>query len=102
MEPLLLKDDEIINKLDLLNKDSKNAWRVTGNVLSKEFLFDDFNLAFRFMTLCAAEAELMNHHPQWCNNYNSVLVNLTTHAKNGITHLDFELAQIMDMLALTV
>lgn len=102
MEPLLLKDDEITNKLDLLNKDSQNGWRVVENVLSKEFLFDNFNLAFRFMMLCAAEAEQMNHHPEWCNNYDSVLVNLTTHSKKGITHLDFELAHIMDMLALNV
>ena len=41
----------------------------------------------------------MNHHPEWTNTWNRVLVKLTTFNKGGLTDLDVRLAKRMDKLA---
>ena len=43
--------------------------------------------------------EKLNHHPEWLNVYNVVDVTLTTHACDGLSRLDLELARRMDKLA---
>ncbi len=40
-------------------------------------------------------AERSNHHPEWCNVYNKVVIDLTTHEAGG-TRRDFELAKKID------
>lgn len=74
-------------------------WKVENQKLHREFLFKDFVAAFGFMTQVAETAEEMNHHPEWKNVYNRVLVELTTHDAGGITHRDFELAKEMNRIA---
>ena len=51
------------------------------------------------MKQVAIEAEKLNHHPNWSNEYNVVIINLSTHdAANIITNKDRELAQAIDGL----
>lgn len=69
------------------------------DAIQKTFLFTDFNAAFGFMTQVALLAEKMDHHPEWSNVYNRVVVLLTTHDANGVTELDVRLAQFMDRAA---
>jgi len=69
------------------------------DAIQKTFLFADFNAAFGFMTQVALLAEKMDHHPEWSNVYNRVVVVLTTHDANGVTDLDVRLAQFMDRAA---
>jgi len=46
-----------------------------------------------FMVFVAFEAEEMNHHPEWTNVYNRVMVRLNTHDAGGkVTAKDVELA----------
>ncbi len=68
-------------------------------VLHREYRFPDFVAAFGFMTSAALAAESINHHPEWKNVYNRVVVDLTTHDAGGITEKDLELARRMDALA---
>ena len=51
------------------------------------------------MTRAALAAEKMNHHPEWTNVYNVVDVTLTTHACDGLSRLDIDLAGRLDKLA---
>jgi 4a-hydroxytetrahydrobiopterin dehydratase len=74
-------------------------WSLVDGKLHREFRFPDFVQAFGFMTRAALVAEAMDHHPEWCNVYGRVVVDLTTHASGGITALDTELARRMDALA---
>jgi 4a-hydroxytetrahydrobiopterin dehydratase len=51
------------------------------------------------MSRAALVAEKMNHHPEWTNVYNVVDVTLTTHACDGLSQLDIDLARRLDRLA---
>ena len=74
-------------------------WTRVGDKLHREFRFKDFVDAFGFMCQCALIAERSDHHPEWCNVYNRVVVDLTTHDAKGISKRDFALAEAMDALA---
>ncbi len=82
-----------------LNAAADSPWLICEGKLHKEFCFEDFVAAFGFMTRVALVAEAMDHHPEWCNVYNRVRVDLSTHDAGGITHMDFGLAARMDTLA---
>jgi 4a-hydroxytetrahydrobiopterin dehydratase len=92
--PKPLESAEIADRLKGLP-----GWVVTNGKLHRDFTFKDFVDAFRFMTGAAFEAERLQHHPEWSNVYNRVTVNLVTHDAQGITALDFDLAQRMQQLA---
>ena len=74
------------------------GWTVVGGKLHKEFQFDDFNQAFGFMTRAAMHIEKINHHPEWFNVYNKLVVDLTTHDAGGITENDIKLAKTLNSL----
>lgn len=87
-------------KEQLLNFLSKNQlWSIEENKLHREFVFNDFVMAFGFMSQAALIAERANHHPEWSNIYKKVVVNLTTHEAGGISNKDFILAEEMDKIA---
>jgi 4a-hydroxytetrahydrobiopterin dehydratase len=75
------------------------GWTIENEKLRRDFKFANFVDAFGFMASAAIEAEKMNHHPEWFNVYNKVIVDLTTHDAGGITELDFALARKMNRLA---
>ena len=75
------------------------AWTLKEGKLHRELRFADFSEAFGFMTRVALAAEQLNHHPEWSNVWNRVVINLTTHDCGGLSNLDLELAQRIDALA---
>jgi 4a-hydroxytetrahydrobiopterin dehydratase len=68
------------------------GWSVTNGKLHRAFECKDFVSAFGNMTRVALVAEAMNHHPEWFNVWNKVVIDLNTHSVKGISNLDFELA----------
>ena len=74
-------------------------WKEADNKLSRTFNFKDFVEAFGFMSRVAIIAEKMNHHPNWSNVYNQVIIELNTHdAGNIVTEKDRKLASAIDEL----
>lgn len=74
-------------------------WKEEDNRLKKTFEFKDFQEAFAFMTRVAFLCEAHNHHPNWSNVYNKVVIELTTHdAGNKITEKDRKLAEAIDQI----
>jgi 4a-hydroxytetrahydrobiopterin dehydratase len=69
------------------------GWSVANGKLHKEFACKDFVTAFGNMTRVALVAEAMNHHPEWFNVWNKVVVDLNTHSVKGISDYDFVLAE---------
>ena len=69
------------------------------DAIKKEIKFTDFNEAFGFMTRVALKADKMDHHPEWFNVYNKVVVTLSTHEYNGLSHRDITLASFIDKVS---
>ena len=68
------------------------GWTLQGGQLHRAFECKDFVAAFGNMTRVALVAEAMNHHPEWFNVWNRVVIDLNTHSVGGISELDFKLA----------
>ncbi len=88
MERRRLDTAEISAALGVLS-----GWTVREGKLHREFRFPDFIEAFGFMTRVALAAQEMDHHPDWSNVYNRVVIDLVTHDLGGISTLDVELAR---------
>jgi 4a-hydroxytetrahydrobiopterin dehydratase len=92
--PEKLGKDEVRDAVEKLS-----GWSLENDKLHREFRFQDFNEAFGFMARVALIAESMQHHPEWFNVWNRVVVDLSTHDAGGVTSLDVELAQKMNDIA---
>ena len=68
------------------------GWAVVDGKLHREFEFANFREAFSFMTAVALLAEKMDHHPDWSNAWNKVVIDIVSHAAGGITDQCVELA----------
>ncbi len=76
------------------------GWSERAGKLHREYRFPDFAQAFGFMAAVATAAEAMNHHPDWSNVYDRVVIDLVTHdAGPALTELDLSLAARMEDLA---
>lgn len=74
----------------------RKDWALVNGKLHREFACKDFVDAFGKMTSVALVAESMNHHPEWFNVWNKVVIDLNTHDVQGISELDFKLAEKID------
>jgi 4a-hydroxytetrahydrobiopterin dehydratase len=92
--PSKLADAEVTQRLAALP-----GWTLKEGKLHRELTFPDFTQAFAFMTDVAREADALDHHPEWFNVYNRVVIDLATHDAAGITTLDFDLARRAEELA---
>lgn len=86
------------SELDMALQELK-SWSLEQGKLHRQFQFPSFVKAFGFMTSVALVAETMGHHPEWCNVYNQISVDLITHDAGGITMNDIHLAHKMNELA---
>ena len=68
------------------------GWTLQGGKLHRAFECKDFVAAFGNMTRVALVAKAMNHHPEWFNVWNKVVIDLNTHSVGGVSDLDFKLA----------
>jgi 4a-hydroxytetrahydrobiopterin dehydratase len=85
--PKKLSDGEITARMGQIP-----GWTLAGGKLHRAFECKDFVSAFGNMTRVALVAESMNHHPEWFNVWNKVVIDLNTHSVAGISELDFKLA----------
>lgn len=89
MNELPLSESAISAYLDELP-----GWAFCDGALEKTFEFGGFREALSFMVRVGFEAEALNHHPEWTNVYDRVMVRLRTHhAGNRVTEKDIKLAR---------
>jgi 4a-hydroxytetrahydrobiopterin dehydratase len=90
----LLSEDEIAQRL------SDTAWERDGDEIAREWKFDDFAAAVRFVNKVAEASEDANHHPDiLLHGWNKVRLSLMTHSEGGLTENDFKMAARYDELA---
>ncbi len=61
--------------------------------LHRQFTFKDFKAAMAFINKVASIAEKEGHHPDMHVFFNKVVLEIYTHAVNGLTENDFILAK---------
>ncbi len=72
-------------------------WKEEKDALHRTYEFKTFVAAIAFMVNAAMYIEQLDHHPEWTNVYNKVMVKLTTHdAGNTVTDKDHELSKVLD------
>lgn len=74
------------------------GWERRTDSLHRELEFADFAEAFAFMTAVAAEAERLDHHPDWSNAWNRVVIDLSSHDEGRITSRDLALAEAIEAI----
>ncbi len=75
-----------------------SAWRLQDGKLALSLQFQDFSMAWGFMSRVALLAEQQQHHPEWLNVYNRVEIALVTHDADGLTEKDLNLATAINGL----
>lgn len=90
-----LTEDEI----NRLKEQVSEEWLLKPNdILERTFLFVNFKHTMSFVNQAADIAEEENHHPVMHVYYSKVVVELWTHAINGLSENDFILAAKIDKI----
>lgn len=77
----------------------KLDWKViAGKKIQREFAFKDFKEAMMFVNKVADIAEAEGHHPDIAIHYNKVMIELSTHAIDGLSENDFIVASKIEAL----
>ncbi len=72
-------------------------WKIKKNLLTKEFEFNNFVQAVKFVNKIMVVAQKANHHPDiLIHSYSKVKIILTTHDKKKVTEKDYSLAKKID------
>ena len=75
-------------------------WRREGDAIVRDLGFGDFAGAMAFVNAVAGLAEAANHHPDiLIHGWNKVRLTLSTHAADGLTQSDLDLARGIDGLS---
>ncbi len=76
------------------------GWEQQGALLMKRYEFDDFAAALDFVNRVGEAAEELQHHPDiMLQNYNEVVLRVTTHDADGLTDKDFSLVDRVEQVA---
>lgn len=82
-------------KTKLLNL---HGWVLDGKYIRKRWIFRDFVDAMTFVNRVAFLAERNAHHPEILIDYNRVVLKFTTHDLNGLSDLDINLAEEINIM----
>lgn len=87
----VLSDEELAGQLAGLPD-----WQFVDGRLHRDLVFTDFAAAFAFMGRVAEIAERLDHHPDWSNSWNRVVIDITSHDSGGPTQRCIDLARGID------
>ena len=86
-------------KIEKFRKSISDEWKVEDNKkLTKRILFVNFRHTMDFVNRVAELAEEEGHHPVLHISYSDLVIELYTHAINGLSENDFILAAKIDKL----
>ena len=85
-------------EIDELKKQISPEWRISDNRIIREFMFVNYRHTIDFVNKVADLAEEEGHHPVMHVYYGRTVVELWTHAINGLSENDFILAAKIERL----
>lgn len=85
------------NEIETFKKHIQDDWNIIENKkMSKEYSFKNFKNTMEFVNKVAELAEEEGHHPDMQVSYGKVVIELSTHAINGLSENDFIMAHKID------
>lgn len=72
-------------------------WKLDAGKLIRDWTFDDFAAAMRFVNRIATLAEQAGHHPDIDIRYNRVRLALVSHDAGGVTKRDASMVETIDL-----
>jgi 4a-hydroxytetrahydrobiopterin dehydratase len=87
-----------MDEINEYQKEISSDWHLNNNKISKEFLFVNYRHTMDFVNRVANLAEEEGHHPDMHVYYARVVIELWTHAINGLSENDFIMAAKIDRL----
>jgi 4a-hydroxytetrahydrobiopterin dehydratase len=87
----VLDDAEVAERIAAMPE-----WSLVDGKLHRDLEFADFPEAFGFMARVALAAEKLDHHPDWSNSWNRVVIDISSHDAGGLTPSCFSLAAKVD------
>ena len=75
------------------------GWELSGNAISRTFVFEDFTAAVSYVVRLGFAAEAADHHPDIDIRYKRVTLTYSTHSEGGLTEKDFAGAETATKLA---
>lgn len=88
-----LTDTETVKNLERVP-----GWKLNEHKIAREFVFQDFKDAMKFVNAVSEIAEEEGHHPDIHIHWNKVLLELWTHSMNGLSENDFIVAAKINAL----
>ena len=86
-------------EIEEFRKHIKNDWEISGNKkLIKEYVFVNYRHTMDFVNKVAQLAEKEGHHPVMHVYFGRVVIELWTHAINGLSENDFIMAYKIDKI----
>lgn len=89
-----LSREEVSRSLGKLKR-----WKLVHGKLHREYRFGSFEGAVAFIMKSSLEVVKIDHHPEWFNVYDKVVIDLVTHDVGGISNYDFILARKLEAIA---
>ena len=87
------------SEIEKYSSQLKTEWQILDDKkIRKKFKFKSFKEAMVFVNKVADLAESEQHHPDMKIQYNRVIIELWTHAINGLSENDFILASKVEKL----
>lgn len=78
--------------------DAPAGWELVDGRFHRELAFADFAEAWAFMSRVALVAEKLDHHPDWSNSWNRVVLDLVSHDAGGLTARDVRFAESINKI----
>ena len=95
LQAMVLEPDEVIAQLA-----SRQPWRLEDGMLTLSLQPESFDEVCRIVKSVMQIAIDIDHHPDVCFGYRSLLVRTITHDEGGITSKDFDCAdRILKLIA---
>ena len=89
---------EILTETELSDALSNlDGWTSADKLIKKRYTFENFAGALDFVNRVGALAEAADHHPDITFGWGYAEIALTTHDRGGVTDVDINLAQRIEM-----
>ena len=80
----------------LMTRHAGWRWESSAGCITRSWTFDSFRNLMTCLMQIAELAEQLDHHPHITTCYTHLHIQLSTHDAQGLTELDFQLAEAID------